>query len=69
MRWALREIAGRDRRAQVRTFLRGRRLLLVLDNFEQILSAAPEVAQLLAAAPGLTVLVTSRARLPLDRGA
>ena len=38
-----------------------RRLLLVLDNFEQVLPAAPVVSDLLAACPGLKVLVTSRA--------
>jgi predicted ATPase/DNA-binding SARP family transcriptional activator len=43
--------------------LRRRRLLLLLDNFEQVLDAAPVVTQLLAAAAGLTVLVTSRAPL------
>lgn len=43
--------------------LRRRRLLLLLDNFEQLLDAATVVTQLLAAAPGLTVLVTSRAPL------
>ena len=43
--------------------LRHRRLLLLLDNFEQVLDAAPVVTQLLAAATGLTVLVTSRAPL------
>lgn len=59
----LQEIAGRDRRAQVRSFLRGKRLLLVLDNFEQVLSAAVEVAQLATEAPDVTVLVTSRAPL------
>ena len=36
----------------------------MLDNFEQVLAAAPLLAELLAAAPGLTILVTSRA--PLD---
>lgn len=37
--------------------------LLVLDNFEHVLAAAPEIATLLAAAPQLRVLVTSRAPL------
>src|SRR5205807_1202222 len=45
--------------------LRGKQLLLVLDNFEQILEAAPLVAELLATAPGLKILVTSRAGLHL----
>jgi len=44
--------------------LRGRRALLVLDNFEQVLEAAPMLTELLAGAPGVTLLVTSRA--PLD---
>ena len=35
------------------TFLREQRLLLVLDNFEQVLAAAPLVAELLAACPRL----------------
>lgn len=43
--------------------LRDRRLLLVMDNFEHVLDAAPVVTTLLGAAPGLTVLVTSRAVL------
>ena len=38
----------------------------MLDNFEQVLPAAPLVADLLAAAPGLAVLVTSRAVLRLS---
>jgi predicted ATPase len=42
------------------------RLLLVLDNFEQVLDAAPDVAGLLAACPGLDVLVTSRAPLHVE---
>ncbi len=45
--------------------LRGRQMLLVLDNFEQVLSAAPFVADLLARCPRLKVLVTSRAVLHL----
>ncbi|WP_210506423.1 DUF4062 domain-containing protein [Naasia sp. SYSU D00057] len=45
--------------------LRERRMLLVLDNFEQVLPAAPLVTRLLEGAPQLTVLVTSRALLRL----
>lgn len=41
----------------------GRRALLVLDNFEQVLTAAPTVTHLAGAAPTLKVLVTSRIRL------
>jgi predicted ATPase/class 3 adenylate cyclase len=44
-----------------------RRLLLLLDNFEQLLAAAPAVGELLARAPGPSILVTSRE--PLHIGA
>jgi predicted ATPase/class 3 adenylate cyclase len=44
-------------------FLRERRLLLVLDNFEHLIDAAPDIAALLADVPGLTVLATSRTPL------
>jgi predicted ATPase len=37
-----------------------RRLLVVVDNFEQVVGAAPQLSALLAACPGLTLLVTSR---------
>jgi len=43
--------------------LSGRQILLLLDNFEQILAAAPLVSDLLSAAPQLKILVTSRAAL------
>jgi class 3 adenylate cyclase len=49
----------------VKDYLGERRLLLLLDNFEQVLEAAPAVTELLAAAPGLKVLATSRAPLGL----
>ena len=51
--------------ADLQCYLRARRLLLVLDNFEQVVGAAPLLAELLAAAPGLVVLVTSRVVLRL----
>jgi predicted ATPase/class 3 adenylate cyclase len=44
-------------------YLRDKQLLLLLDNFEQVASAALEVADLLATCPKLKVIVTSRAVL------
>ncbi len=44
-------------------WLRDKRLLLVLDNFEQVVAAAPIVADLLRAAPEIKAIVTSRAVL------
>ena len=52
--------------ADLASYLRPRRLLLVLDNFEQVTEAAPLLAGLLAAAPGLKLLVTSRSVLRLN---
>jgi predicted ATPase/class 3 adenylate cyclase len=49
----------------LKDYLSERRLLLLLDNFEQVLEAAPSVTELLAGAPGLKVLATSRAPLGL----
>lgn len=45
--------------------LRHQQLLLVLDNFEQVIPAAPALSELLASAPGLKLLVTSRRLLNL----
>ncbi len=52
-------------RDTLRAFLRERTLLLVIDNFEQVVTAAPLLADLLSACAGLSVLVTSRAALRL----
>src|SRR5260370_12576508 len=46
--------------------LREKHLLLLLDNFAQILSAAPIVVELLVPAPALNLLVTTRASLHLS---
>lgn len=50
---------------QLQRVLRHRQILLVLDNFEQLTSGAAILSQLLAAAPDLSLLVTSRERLNL----
>jgi predicted ATPase/transcriptional regulator with XRE-family HTH domain len=59
----LREIGGRSLTERLATLLREKQALLVLDNLEQVLTAAPLVADLLAACPRLKALVTSRALL------
>ena len=46
-------------------FLARKHLLLLLDNFEHLLEATPLVGRLLAAAPQVSVLATSRERLHL----
>ena len=57
--------SGSRLRTDLVSYLR-KRLLLVLDNFEQVTDAAPLLAELLAAAPGLRILVTSRSMLRLS---
>jgi predicted ATPase/DNA-binding SARP family transcriptional activator len=51
---------------QLKAWLGQRELLLLLDNFEHLLAAAPLVSELLAACPRLTVLATSREPLRLS---
>jgi predicted ATPase/DNA-binding CsgD family transcriptional regulator len=62
----LKEAGERTLIDQLKAHLREKRLLLLLDNFEHLASAAPLVAELLAVCPGLKVLVTSRAALHLS---
>ncbi|HXZ03590.1 MAG TPA: LuxR C-terminal-related transcriptional regulator, partial [Ktedonobacteraceae bacterium] len=50
---------------QVKLFLRDKQLLLILDNFEQLIMAASLIEDLLAACPALKIIVTSRAVLRL----
>jgi predicted ATPase/DNA-binding XRE family transcriptional regulator len=61
----LREQADHAFPEQVRDFLQGKQFLLLLDNFEQVLSAADFVANLLVHCPRLQILVTSRTPLHL----
>lgn len=51
---------------RLKHWLRHKQLLLVLDNFEQVVTAASEVAELLAACSKVKILVTSRAPLHLS---
>jgi predicted ATPase/transcriptional regulator with XRE-family HTH domain len=57
--------AGREALSAVADHLEQQRLLLVLDNFEHLLSAAADVGHLVAVCPGLTVLTSSRSPLRL----
>ena len=57
------ETANRSARDLLAEWLAGRHALLVLDNFEQVIEAAPVVADLLRASPRLSVIATSRAAL------
>lgn len=52
-----------DPTAHLKAYLHDRRLLLVLDNLEQLPGAGPAIADLLTAAPGVKIIATSRARL------
>jgi predicted ATPase len=56
----VREDAEQPLRGTLGTFFAPKQLLLLLDNFEQVLAAAPDITFLLAASPGLVVLATSR---------
>jgi predicted ATPase/class 3 adenylate cyclase len=62
----LAESGGRTARDLVVESLATKTVLLVLDNFEQVVSAAPLVADLLRSVPGLKLLVTSRSQLRIS---
>ena len=56
----IREVSGQALLGRLKEELRQKQILLLLDNFEQVVEAAPQVADLLAACPHLKVEVTSR---------
>ena len=59
----LREAGDRPLLEQLKAYLQDQHLLLLLDNFEQVVDAAPKLADLLVFCPKLKMLVTSRAVL------
>ncbi|MGA7733275.1 MAG: tetratricopeptide repeat protein [Chloroflexia bacterium] len=59
----VREVAGQPLDERLKAALLDKRMLLLIDNFEQVIPGAPVLAQLLAASPGLKLLVTSREAL------
>jgi predicted ATPase/predicted negative regulator of RcsB-dependent stress response len=56
----VRDLGGGGLDEKLRLALRDRRMLLLLDNFEQVVDAAPALRALLADAPAVSALVTSR---------
>ena len=60
------EVAGRSITDSLKDYLQSKSLLLLLDNFEQVIPAAPLVAELLTACGGLKILVTSREALRIS---
>jgi len=62
----VREAGNQSIADRLSAFLGEKHLLLLLDNFEHVVEAAPVVAQLLGQCPGLTVLATSRTRLQVS---
>jgi predicted ATPase/DNA-binding CsgD family transcriptional regulator len=59
----LRDMGTDSLRDRLQTLLASKHLLLVLDNFEQVIESGPQVRGLLETSPNLTILVTSRTRL------
>ncbi|MDQ5853342.1 MAG: tetratricopeptide repeat protein, partial [Chloroflexota bacterium] len=62
----VKEAGGEPLLEALKGYLRDKELLLLLDNFEQVVAAAPLLADLLQAAPQLKLLVTSRVVLHLS---
>jgi predicted ATPase/class 3 adenylate cyclase len=60
---SLREEGARPIIETVTEYLATKQILLILDNFEQVVESAPLISDLLRAAPGLKVMVTSRVSL------
>ena len=57
---SIKEVGGQPLLRQLKAVLKDKQMLLLLDNFEQVVEAAVVVAELLVACPKLKILVTSR---------
>ena len=64
--FGLSEVPGKELAEVVVGYLRSRRALILVDNFEHVLAASYVLAELLSGAPGIALLVTSRAPLRLS---
>ena len=62
---SVRESWGQASLENLKAFLRNKKMVLVLDNFEQVIEAAPQVAEIAQTSPDVKLLVTSRMRLQL----
>ena len=58
-------VGGKPLMETLEDFLRNKQMLLLLDNFEQVIGAAPQIAELLEACTRVKILVTSRVSLRL----
>jgi predicted ATPase len=62
----VREVGGKPAASVLADHFRPRHCLLIVDNFEHVLEAAPLLTELLAAAPRLSIVATSQAELRLS---
>ncbi|MFC1852041.1 diguanylate cyclase [candidate division CSSED10-310 bacterium] len=58
--------AGEDSHHQLMNYLKTKEMLLVIDNFEHLMSSAPQVKKILAETPEIKIIVTSREKLDLE---
>ena len=63
---ALKETPGRTLQQSLTEHLSSKEMLVILDNFEQVIDAAPDVSALLTKAPALKLVVTSREALRIQ---
>jgi predicted ATPase len=59
----VRDASGRSRIEGLKEHLRNKHILLLLDNFEQVVAAAPQVSELLSSCPRVKIIATSRTPL------